>query len=127
MPGLLSIRDRKQVRLITPAAISERTLESFLARYFAPTPGIAPVRNALIKFPDIRARGAPVSASFSITMRIERGRPLERFSLLEPYHFSPATWKRPPRYAVMAIKRLSGPFFGILGNCGSSGKEIRIP
>ena len=39
---------------------------------------------------DIKASGAPVSLSFSIIIRMERGSPFFLFSTLEPYHFIPA-------------------------------------
>ena len=87
----------KQVRLITPAPISAHTLDSGLARYFAPTPGIAPVRTALMRLADISASGAPVSALFSMTIKMERGMPFSTLSRLEPYHFSPAILNLPPR------------------------------
>ena len=40
----------------------------------------------------MRARGAPVSLSLSIIMRMERGSPFALLSMLEPYHFMPAIW-----------------------------------
>ena len=47
--------------------------------------------------PDMYASGAAVSGSVSVNIRIERGRPLSRLAMLEPYHFTPEVPKLPPR------------------------------
>ena len=75
---------------ITPGPTIATVVESFLARYFAPTPGMAPVLYALNRLADISASGAPVSLSLSIIIRMERGSPFFLFSIFEPYHFIPA-------------------------------------
>ena len=83
---------------ITPGPQIPQTFASFRARYLAPTPGIAPVRYALSRLALMRASGAPVSLSFSMTVRIERGSPLSLgLLMLEPYHFTPQVLNRPPR------------------------------
>jgi hypothetical protein len=87
----------KQALLIGPQPTTETTLASGLARYLAATPGTAPVRAALSRLADTSAIGAPVSLSFSIIVRVERGRPLPGFAWFEPYHLLPQTSKRPPR------------------------------
>ena len=74
---------------------------------------------------DIYATGAPVSLSFSVSIRMERGRPFSLLAQLEPYHFMPAMSNTPPRYAGIAIKRLSGPSTGISGN-GEDGGNMTI-
>ena len=81
---------------ITPGPQIPQTAACFGARYRAPTPGIAPVLIALKIFADISAMGAPVSLSFNITVRMERGSPLLLLLLLLPYHFIPARSKEPP-------------------------------
>ena len=43
------------------------------------------------------AIGAPVSVSFRVNRWMERGRPLARLAVLEPYHLTPVVPKRPPR------------------------------
>ena len=113
--------------LMKPGPTTPSTLESGLDSSFTPTPGMAAVRYALIRLADMNALGAPVSLSFRMTIRMERGSPFSRFSTLEPYHFTPAISNLPPRYAGIAIKRRSGPFFGMFGNAGLSGKLIMQP
>ena len=95
--GQTLINAARDVFPITPGPRTATVLESFFARYFAPTPGIAPVRYALNKLADINARGAPVSLSFNIIIKIERGSPICLLSQFEPYHFIPAIWYFPPR------------------------------
>ena len=125
--GHTLINAARAVFPITPGPTMATVFESFLARYFAPTPGIAPVLYALKRFADISANGAPVSLSLSIIIRIERGSPSFLFSIFEPYHFIPAIWKFPPRYAGIAINLLSSPFFGIPSNSGLSGNVTIQP
>ena len=107
---------------MTPGPTRVSTFESSLASSFAASPGIAPVLMELSRFPDIYASGLPVSTSLSIIISIERGSPIALLLPFEPYHFSPATWNLPPRYAGIAINLLSlalftgkfsiGDFFG---------------
>ena len=66
----------KHALLIGPHPTTDTTSASLRARYFAPTPGTPPVLAALKRFADISTKGDPVSLSFSITVRIDRGRPL---------------------------------------------------
>src|SRR5699024_879407 len=107
---------------IAPAPNNPITFESGLAKYFTPTPGIAPVLHALNRFDDICAIGAPVSASFKVIINIDLGNPFSIFSIFEPYHLQPATLYSPPKYAGIAQNLLSGPFLGIPSCTGSSGK-----
>ena len=55
------------------------------------------MRYALSRLPDMIASGAPVSLSLSTNTWMERGSPRARLSVLEPYHFTPAVQKLPPR------------------------------
>src|SRR6056297_162906 len=70
-------RDIREALLITPAATIPATSESGLARYLAPTPGIAPVLIALTRLADIKANGSEVSGSFRMIFRIDLGSPLD--------------------------------------------------
>ena len=115
------------ILLMKPGPTTPKTFASFFASSFTPTPGIAAVRYALMRFAERNAFGAPVSLSFRMTIRMERGKPFSRFSTLEPYHFTPAISNFPPKYAGIAMNRLSGPFFGMFGNSGLSGKLIMQP
>ena len=125
MVSMSNLCDMMALRLdlhMTPGPTSVSTFESFLARSFAASPGMAPVLMELRRFPDIYARGFPVSTSLSIIISMERGSPMALLLPFEPYHFSPATWNLPPRYAGMAMNLLSlalltgkfsiGDFFG---------------
>ena len=85
------------VLLITPGPIMATTLESGLDKCLYPTPGTAPVRYAERIFADMYATGAPVSLSFSVSIRMERGKPFSLLAQLEPYHFMPAISNTPPR------------------------------
>jgi len=76
---------------IGPAPIIAKTLESFFAKSFVASPGMAPVLAELKRFAAINARGAPVSTSFRINIRFERGIPMRRLFPLDPYHLHPAT------------------------------------
>src|SRR5699024_448206 len=100
-------------QLMTPAPIIARVCASFDARYFVATAGTAPVRVALIKFALIYANGAPVSASFNVIIKTERGNPFSLLATFDPYHFCPVILYLPPKYAFIDIKRRSGPAVGI--------------
>ena len=43
-----------------------------------------------MRFADMSATGAPVTGSLSMSVRMERGSPRLRLSMLEPYHLTPA-------------------------------------
>ena len=73
------------------------------------------------------ATGVPVSLSFSVSMRQDRGSFLLRLSTLDPYHLQPAMSNFPPRYAGIAMKRRSGPSFGMFGKSGSFGNCTMQP
>ena len=115
------------VRLITPGPMMPTVSAFCTARCLTPTPGTAPVRYADSRLADMIAIGAPVVASLSTKTWMERGSSWLRFSALEPYHFTPAARKRPPRYAGMAMNRRSGPSAGIPSCSGSAGKLICAP
>ncbi len=103
MPGRTAIVASSVVLLITPGPTTPNTFTSSLAKYFTPTPGTAPVRNALKMLADMYARGAPVSLSLRVSMSTERGSPFSLLSTLEPYHFIPTMSNFPPRYAGIAM------------------------
>ena len=127
MPGRWDMAESKMVRLMTPGPMMPTVSAFSTARCFTPTPGTAPVRYADSRFADMIAIGAPVIASFSTKTWTERGRSCLRFSALEPYHFTPAARKRPPRYAGIAMKRRSGPLAGMPSCSGLSGKLTCAP
>ena len=117
----------KQALLTGPAPMQVQTAASLRARCRVATPGTQPVRTELIRLADMRAMGSQVSGSLSITMRMDRGKPRWGLMMLEPYHLTPHTLNRPPRYAGMAMKRRSGPSRGMLGNSLSLGNLIMMP
>ncbi len=89
MSGNFAMIAMRLVLPITPAPRIVSTLLSFLARYMAVSPGIAPVLMALRRLADIYASGCPVSTSFNVAMSMDLGSPLCEFLPFEPYHFSP--------------------------------------
>ena len=88
---------RRVVLFITPGPTMPTQRQSSRASLRTASAGTAAVRYDETRLADMRHSGAPVSGSFSMSVRMERGSPLTRFSALEPYHLQPAMWYRPPR------------------------------